>query len=102
MPKVFQGQWCQSLESPVAYEHFTGQCGEPMMITANVIGTGDPSEYSCSLVRLTPQVPSNRAHECRATFRCRHPDRKSTTEQLLDRFLSRFQRHHVHEPSGCN
>ena len=68
LPEIFQGKWC-------ADEHaMMERCTErdAVAITANGF---EQDEISCGLVRLTPQKPSRRVNEYRATFKCAVADK---------------------------
>jgi hypothetical protein len=63
LPAIFHGQWCgEDYEMKRCAEHDGG-----ILIRADGFGADD---FGCRVIRLTPQKPSRRDNEYRATFQC--------------------------------
>ena len=69
LPEIFRGQWCEE-------SHWMERCTERDGLVIKADGF-DQDEIGCRLVRLTPQKPSRRDSEYRATFQCNVADDKS-------------------------
>jgi hypothetical protein len=62
LPEIFRGQWCGE-------SHRMERCTERDGVVIKADGF-DHDEIGCRLLRLTPQKPSRREREYRATFQC--------------------------------
>jgi len=75
LPEIFRGKWCGESH---AMERCTDADGG-LLFTADGFGADD---IGCRLLRLTPQRPSRRESEYRATFQCTGGGTKTTSHRL--------------------